>query len=155
MGTCASQPDRAEKARSDEIDKQIEEDSKRYKRECKILLLGAFLRPSFYSLLRLMVINPSCSTGSGESGKSTIVKQMKIIHQDGFSQAELLAFRPIVHKNILDSAHAVVLAMRKIGVDCSGYGNRVCALPRFFVFFVVNEVLAVLDTRRKDSRLSA
>lgn len=36
------------KTRSDEIDKQIEEDSKKFKRECKILLLGE----SFCSLPR-------------------------------------------------------------------------------------------------------
>lgn len=36
------------------------------------------------------------SAGSGESGKSTIVKQMKIIHQNGYSKDELLNFRMIV-----------------------------------------------------------
>mgnify|MGYP002718882020 CR=1 FL=1 len=35
-------------------------------------------------------------TGSGESGKSTIVKQMKIIHQNGYSKEELLNFRTVV-----------------------------------------------------------
>jgi hypothetical protein len=45
MGNCASNTREAEeKARSDMIDRQIEEDSKKYKRECKILLLGAFPR---------------------------------------------------------------------------------------------------------------
>ena len=34
--------------------------------------------------------------GSGESGKSTIVKQMKIIHQNGYSKDELLTYRMIV-----------------------------------------------------------
>lgn len=38
----------------------------------------------------------SLTTGSGESGKSTIVKQMKIIHQDGYSKEEKLNFRMIV-----------------------------------------------------------
>ncbi len=31
--------------------------------------------------------------GAGESGKSTVVKQMKIIHGDGYSQAELESFK--------------------------------------------------------------
>lgn len=35
-------------------------------------------------------------SGSGESGKSTIVKQMKIIHQNGYTKEELLQFRLIV-----------------------------------------------------------
>ncbi|KAJ7275889.1 heterotrimeric G protein alpha subunit A [Mycena rebaudengoi] len=81
--------DPASQARSDKIDRQLEEDSKQYKKECKILLLG-----------------------SGESGKSTIVKQMKIIHQAGFTPSELLAFRPIIHKNAVDSAQAIALALR-------------------------------------------
>lgn len=45
--------------------------------------------------------------GSGESGKSTIVKQMKIIHKNGFSPAELAEYRPVVYKNVLDSAQQV------------------------------------------------
>lgn len=72
------------------IDKQIEEDSRKFKKECKILLLG-----------------------SGESGKSTIVKQMKIIHQNGYSKDELLLYRLTVIKNLVDSAQAIVLALRK------------------------------------------
>ena len=46
MGNCASSAQDADgKARSDMIDRQIEEDSKRYKRECKILLLGKCATP--------------------------------------------------------------------------------------------------------------
>ena len=41
MGACASVQDRAEKERSDEIDRIIEEDSRKFRKECKILLLGA------------------------------------------------------------------------------------------------------------------
>jgi hypothetical protein len=41
MGNCASSNQEADgKTRSDMIDRQIEEDAKKYKRECKILLLG-------------------------------------------------------------------------------------------------------------------
>ncbi|KAK7039241.1 Guanine nucleotide-binding protein alpha-2 subunit [Paramarasmius palmivorus] len=104
MGNCVSQPGKEDKERSDAIDKQIEDDSKRFKRECKILLLG-----------------------SGESGKSTIVKQMQIIHKDGFSESERAKYTSIVYRNVLDSAHAIILAMRKIGIDCSIYSNRVLA----------------------------
>ena len=65
--------------------------------------------------------------GSGESGKSTIVKQMKIIHQDGFSQHELIAFRPIIHRNVLDSAKAILVHMKKLSVECEDFKNRVRA----------------------------
>ncbi|KAG6333934.1 hypothetical protein ID866_5156 [Astraeus odoratus] len=102
MGSCVSSPqDRAEKARSKSIDRQIEEDARKFRKECKILLLGA-----------------------GESGKSTVVKQMKIIHQGGFTDDELMTFRPIIYRNTLDSAQAIVLAMRKINVDCTNPLNR-------------------------------
>ena len=40
MGGCVSTADQAGKERSDGIDRQLEEDCKRFKRECKILLLG-------------------------------------------------------------------------------------------------------------------
>ena len=43
MGNCVSSQDREAQQRSQEIDKQIEEDSKKLKKECKILLLGAYI----------------------------------------------------------------------------------------------------------------
>ncbi len=67
------------------------------------------------------------TTGSGESGKSTIVKQMKIIHQNGYTREELLAFKPTIHSNVLVSAQALVMAMRKIGVDPEDPTNRTYA----------------------------
>lgn len=62
--------------------------------------------------------------GSGESGKSTIVKQMKIIHQNGYKTDELMAYRPTIYKNLLDSAHHIILAMRQLGKDCVDPTNR-------------------------------
>ncbi|EDR01603.1 heterotrimeric G-protein alpha subunit, GPA3-like protein [Laccaria bicolor S238N-H82] len=68
-------------------------EGRRFKRECKMLLLG------------------SC-----DSGKSTIVKQMKIIHQGGFSDAELAEFRPVVYETVLQSTQHVIRHMQKIGI---------------------------------------
>ena len=45
MGNCVSAQDREALQRSQEIDKQIEEDSRKFKKECKILLLGASSSP--------------------------------------------------------------------------------------------------------------
>lgn len=53
---------------------------------------------------------------------------MKIIHNGGYTQAELIVFRPIVYKNLMDAAQLLVLAMKKFGVDCSDNRNRV-SLP--------------------------
>ncbi|KAG8754477.1 Guanine nucleotide-binding protein alpha-2 subunit [Serendipita sp. 396] len=101
MGCVSSSALDKERERSANIDRAIEEDAKRLKRECKILLLG-----------------------SGESGKSTIVKQMKIIHQNGYSHAELLMFRPTIYRNLLESAESVVLAMRKLDIQPAIEANR-------------------------------
>ncbi|WWC88969.1 guanine nucleotide-binding protein subunit alpha [Kwoniella dendrophila CBS 6074] len=113
---------KGDKNRSNMIDRQLEDDSKKFKRECKILLLG-----------------------SGESGKSTIVKQMKIIHQNGYSREELLSFRQIVHKNVLDSAQALIMAMRKIGVDPEDANNRVYA-DRILEYRMDTDPLSVLPS---------
>lgn len=43
---------------------------------------------------------------------------MKIIHQDGFSPEELLAYRTTIWRNLLESAQAIVLYMRKLQLDC-------------------------------------
>ena len=40
MGLCLSSEERAERSHSQKIDHMIEEDSRRLKRECKLLLLG-------------------------------------------------------------------------------------------------------------------
>ncbi|PMD50546.1 G protein alpha subunit [Hyaloscypha bicolor E] len=96
MGACMSTSSEQEemKKRSQQIDKTLEEDSRRLRRECKILLLG-----------------------SGESGKSTIVKQMKIIHQKGYSVDELALYRSTIYKNLVDCAKALIGAMRQFGID--------------------------------------
>lgn len=165
MGNCVSAQDREEKARSDAIDRQIEEDSRKFRKECKILLLGTYL-PFYFTLClfhflliqifpgwRLLDLFPSttlirstsslcslCSypnSGSGESGKSTIVKQMKIIHQNGFTKNELMTFRPTIYRNTLDSAQAIVLQMRNMNVECVTPANRVrsfsLSLPPQFI----------------------
>ena len=64
-------------------------------------------------------------TGSGESGKSTIVKQMKIIHQNGYTNDELAKFKGAIYGNLVDSARDVVKAMTKIGLNPLEPGNRV------------------------------
>ena len=131
MGGCVSTVDQAGKDRSEEIDRMIKYDDKHFNRDCKVLLLGTPLSSSllgFCSGSLTLVI-----TGSGESGKSTIVKQMKIIHKEGFTDAELAEYRSIVYKNLLDSAsaQAVIIFMRKIGQDFARYSNCVRLLSPF------------------------
>jgi guanine nucleotide-binding protein subunit alpha len=51
--------------------------------------------------------------GSGESGKSTILKQIKIIHQNGFSDNEKFDYKPFVYQNICESAQCIIKALQK------------------------------------------
>ncbi|KAG6914520.1 hypothetical protein DXG01_016829, partial [Tephrocybe rancida] len=123
MGGCVSSitlDDQLEdKARSDAIDKQIEEDEKKYKLDCKLLLLGSYITP--------LSIYIEFDLGPDEYTKSTLFKQMKIVHQSGFTQAELEAYRPVVYKNILDSIHSVLLYMRKARIECASSENALLA----------------------------
>ena len=65
--------------------------------------------------------------GSGESGKSTIVKQMKIIHQNGYSREELAMYRLTIYKNVIDCAKALIGAMRQFDIEPEDSGNDVYA----------------------------
>eukprot|EP00009_Paramoeba_aestuarina_P008360 CAMPEP_0201508508 /NCGR_PEP_ID=MMETSP0161_2-20130828/1858_1 /ASSEMBLY_ACC=CAM_ASM_000251 /TAXON_ID=180227 /ORGANISM="Neoparamoeba aestuarina, Strain SoJaBio B1-5/56/2" /LENGTH=346 /DNA_ID=CAMNT_0047903201 /DNA_START=70 /DNA_END=1110 /DNA_ORIENTATION=- len=45
--------------------------------------------------------------GTGQSGKTTIGKQLKILHQNGFTPEEIMTYRDLIFKNILDEAGLV------------------------------------------------
>ncbi|XP_002734471.1 guanine nucleotide-binding protein G(s) subunit alpha-like [Saccoglossus kowalevskii] len=70
------------------IDKQIQKDKQIYRATHRLLLLGA-----------------------GESGKSTIVKQMRILHVDGFSIEEKKQKIADIKKNIRDAILTITGAM--------------------------------------------
>lgn len=77
MGNCFSDPDRAAKRRNEEIERVLNRDKKNARRELKLLLLGA-----------------------GESGKSTFIKQMRIIHGAGYTSEDRKGFRILVFENV-------------------------------------------------------
>ncbi|KAK6303983.1 guanine nucleotide-binding protein G(t) subunit alpha-2-like [Coregonus clupeaformis] len=58
--------------------------------------------------------------GAEESGKSTIVKQMKILHQGGFNKEEKVKSRGVIFGNILQSALSIVRGMSILGIK---YGS--------------------------------
>ena len=57
--------------------------------------------------------------GAGESGKSTVFKQMRIINAAGYSSAELRQFRWIIHRNIIDGIKVIIEATREQGLEMS------------------------------------
>lgn len=52
--------------------------------------------------------------GAGESGKSTIVKQMRILHINGFNEAEKKEKIVEIRKNVRDSMMVILSAMEEI-----------------------------------------
>eukprot|EP01091_Cochliopodium_minus_P016414 TRINITY_DN613_c0_g1_i1.p1 TRINITY_DN613_c0_g1~~TRINITY_DN613_c0_g1_i1.p1 ORF type:complete len:276 (-),score=69.30 TRINITY_DN613_c0_g1_i1:202-1029(-) len=50
--------------------------------------------------------------GTGESGKSTLAKQMKIIYLKGFSESELLQFKPVIQSNAIEAIKLLVNACK-------------------------------------------
>jgi guanine nucleotide-binding protein subunit alpha len=50
---------------------------------------------------------------------------MKIIHQNGYSCEELLAFRPLIWKNLLESGRDVIQAMAKFNLQPINPSNKV------------------------------
>lgn len=69
--------------------------------------------------------------GAGESGKSTILKQMHLIHGAGFSDQERLEYRRIVFKNVVECMQAICTFVTteklQINPDNMKYLNRVMA----------------------------
>ena len=61
--------------------------------------------------------------GAGESGKSTITKQVKIIHQDGYSDAERQSYKPIVYANTVESMVKILTAMEAFDIS---FGDADC-----------------------------
>ncbi|XP_053704440.1 guanine nucleotide-binding protein subunit alpha-11-like isoform X1 [Synchiropus splendidus] len=89
VGTCCLNPEAKEARRiNDEIDRQLRRDKEESRRQYKLLLLG-----------------------TGESGKSTFIKQMRIIHGRGYSEEDKRGFRRLVYQNIFTAMQAMVQAM--------------------------------------------
>lgn len=57
--------------------------------------------------------------GAGESGKSTIAKQMKIIHLDGFTKEECESYKSIIAANTVGSMRVLVKAAADMGHNVS------------------------------------
>ncbi|GMP83991.1 hypothetical protein CsSME_00037702 [Camellia sinensis var. sinensis] len=72
-----NQADTEENAQTEEIERRIERETKAENHIQKLLLLGA-----------------------GESGKSTIFKQIKLLFQTGFDEAELKSYISVIHANV-------------------------------------------------------
>ena len=87
---------------SKELDKQLAGWKKEYDKSIKLLLLG-----ELNHLLDLLIVK----TGAGESGKTTIIKQMKILHVQGFTPEERMEKVIEIRRNVFESILDVTFHM--------------------------------------------
>lgn len=86
--------------KSQEIDKIIEKDKQALKRQVKLLLLGA-----------------------GESGKSTFLKQMRIIHGIKFENQQVREYQQVIYQNVLKGMQVLVDARDKLNIPWQENNN--------------------------------
>ncbi|KAM5261695.1 guanine nucleotide-binding protein subunit alpha-14 [Hipposideros larvatus] len=91
---CLSAEEKESQRISAEIERQLRRDKKDARRELKLLLLG-----------------------TGESGKSTFIKQMRIIHGSGYSDEDRKGFTKLVYQNIFTAMQAMIRAMDTLRIQ--------------------------------------
>ncbi len=63
--------------------------------------------------------------GTGESGKSTFIKQMRIIHGTGYSEEDKRAHVKLVYQNIFMAMHSMIRAMDTLKIQYRDKRNDV------------------------------
>uniref|UniRef100_A0A3B4FCM6 Guanine nucleotide-binding protein subunit alpha n=1 Tax=Pundamilia nyererei TaxID=303518 RepID=A0A3B4FCM6_9CICH len=102
VGACCLSPEAKEARRiNDEIERQLRRDKRESRREYKLLLLG-----------------------TGESGKSTFIKQMRIIHGRGYSDEDKRGFKQLVYQNIFTAMQAMIQAMNALQIPYKYEHNK-------------------------------
>ncbi|KAK2588031.1 hypothetical protein KPH14_004104 [Odynerus spinipes] len=100
MACCLSEEAKEQKRINQEIERQLRRDKRDARRELKLLLLG-----------------------TGESGKSTFIKQMRIIHGSGYSDEDKRGFIKLVYQNIFMAMQSMIRAMELLKIEYAESSN--------------------------------
>ncbi|XP_056303722.1 guanine nucleotide-binding protein subunit alpha-11-like isoform X2 [Danio aesculapii] len=98
---CLSEEEKNAIVIHNEIKRILADQKKRERREIKVLLLG-----------------------TGESGKTTFIKQMRIIHGKGFSEEDRRGYIKNVYQNIFTAMKAMTGAMESLRIPYSNPQNE-------------------------------
>uniref|UniRef100_A0A672TFH2 Guanine nucleotide-binding protein subunit alpha n=1 Tax=Strigops habroptila TaxID=2489341 RepID=A0A672TFH2_STRHB len=101
MACCLSEEAKEARRINDEIERQLHWDKRDARQELKLLLLG-----------------------TGESGKSTFIKQMRIIHGSGYSDEDKRGFTKLVYQNIFTAMQAMIRAMDTLRIPYKYEHNK-------------------------------
>ncbi|KAM8772231.1 guanine nucleotide-binding protein subunit alpha-12a [Acanthopagrus latus] len=112
----ASRDPGGSKERSRERDAAQEREARRRSREIDAML--ARERRAVRRLVKILLL------GAGESGKSTFLKQMRIINGQEFDKKALLDFRDTIYENILKGMRVLVDARDKLGISWQSCENE-------------------------------
>ena len=95
MACCLPSEEQKEQRRINaEIERQLGKDKLDFRRELKLLLLG-----------------------TGESGKSTFIKQMRIIHGSSYTDEDKQGFIKLVFQNIFMAMQIMIRAMERLKIQ--------------------------------------
>jgi len=101
MACCLSEEAKEQKRINQEIEKQLKRDKREARKELKLLLLG-----------------------TGESGKSTFIKQMRIIHGAGYSDEDKRGFIKLVYQNIFMAMQSMIDAVHLLQLTYTNPDNQ-------------------------------
>uniref|UniRef100_A0AC34QCC2 G protein alpha subunit n=1 Tax=Panagrolaimus sp. JU765 TaxID=591449 RepID=A0AC34QCC2_9BILA len=96
---------------------------------------------SLEKVIKLLLLGPA------ESGKSTVLKQIRIIHLDGFSVADLRDRRPLVFKNVYEALVQIINGLRTLQIFLPA--TIEADINEFLAFFASYEFKNVMDFPQK------
>lgn len=119
------------------IDKELKRGKSILRKEYKLLLLG-----------------------TGESGKSTFIKQMRIIHGKGFSQRDRSEFSEYIYQNVFAAMQAILEAMQSLKIlystlDAESNAKKILAVNADNVTDLSSEHVDILKVLWADSGVQA
>uniref|UniRef100_A0A2I3HWE2 Guanine nucleotide-binding protein subunit alpha n=1 Tax=Nomascus leucogenys TaxID=61853 RepID=A0A2I3HWE2_NOMLE len=129
MACCLSEEAKETRRINDEIERQLRRDKRDPRRELKLLLLG-----------------------TGDSGKSTFIKQLRIIHGSGYSDEDKRGFTKLVYQNIFTAMQAMNRAMDTLKISYKYEHNKAHAPLKVSAF--ENPYVDECYDRRREYQLS-
>ncbi|KAI6171132.1 hypothetical protein M3Y97_01065800 [Aphelenchoides bicaudatus] len=93
MGLCQSQEEKELQSKTKQIDRELMQGHLAQQKVVKLLLLGA-----------------------GECGKSTVLKQMRILHDHGFSDEEMQKQKAVVYNNTVQAMAQILRGMQQLNI---------------------------------------
>ena len=114
MGQAGVLPAADSKTKSVKVQSNLQENAEDGKKHVKVLFLGAL-----------------------ESGKSTLMKQMKILYQNGYTEEERLNYKCVVYANVFQSMRAIIKGMEYLDIsfgepDCAKHARKLSLLTNNF-----------------------